>query len=75
MAKKSEKNKILHAEALFESHSSNCFFEKKFIESLFYICFDNFEQNLVADVIEVMTVFTARMHGKRSHKNKRVCAL
>ena len=36
---------------------------------------DNFEQNLVADVIEVMTVFTARMHGKRSHKNKRVCAL
>ena len=38
------------------------------------IC-DNFEQNLVADVIEVMTVFTARMHGKRSHKNKRLCAL
>lgn len=36
---------------------------------------DNFEQNLVADVIEVMTVFTARMHGKRSHKNKRLCAL
>ena len=36
---------------------------------------DNFEQNLVADVIEVMTVFTARMHGKRSHKNKKLCAL
>jgi putative resolvase len=38
------------------------------------IC-DNFEKILVADVIEVMTVFTARMHGKRSHKNKRLCAL
>ncbi len=36
---------------------------------------DNFEQNLVADVIEVMTVFTACMHGERSHKNKRLCAL
>ena len=36
---------------------------------------DNFEQNLVADVIEVMTVFTASMHGKRSHKNKKLCAL
>ena len=43
------------------------------------IC-DNFEKILVACVldaglIEVMTVFTARMHGKRSHKNKRLCAL
>jgi predicted site-specific integrase-resolvase len=36
---------------------------------------DNFEHNLVADVIGIMTVFTARMHGKRSLKNKRVCAL
>ena len=36
---------------------------------------DNFEKNLVAGVIEVMTVFTARMHGKRSHKNKKLCAL
>ncbi len=36
---------------------------------------DDFEATLVADVIEVMTVFTARMHGKRSHKNKRLCAL
>lgn len=36
---------------------------------------DDFEAALVADVIEVMTVFTARMHGKRSHKNKRLCAL
>lgn len=34
----------------------------------------SFEQELVADVIEVMTVFTASMHGKRSHKNKKLCA-
>ena len=33
---------------------------------------DDFESTLVADVIEVMTVFTARMHGKKSHKNKRL---
>lgn len=31
-----------------------------------------FEQELVADVIEIMTVFTAKMHGKRSHKNKKI---
>ena len=31
----------------------------------------SFEQELVADVIEIMTVFTAKMHGKRSHKNKK----
>ncbi len=33
----------------------------------------SFEQELVADVIEIMTVFTAKMHGKRSHRNKKVC--
>lgn len=33
-----------------------------------------FEQELVADVIEIMTVFTAKMHGKRSHRNKQACA-
>lgn len=33
----------------------------------------SFEQELVADVIEIMTVFTAKMHGKRSHRNKQVC--
>lgn len=33
-----------------------------------------FEQELVADVIEIMTVFTAKMHGKRSHRNKQLCA-
>lgn len=30
----------------------------------------SFEQELVQDVIEIMTVFTARMYGKRAHKNK-----
>ena len=33
----------------------------------------NFEQELVSDVIEIMTVFTAKMYGKRSHKNKKIC--
>ena len=33
----------------------------------------SFESELVSDVIEIMTVFTARMHGKRSHKNKKAC--
>jgi len=30
------------------------------------------EKNLVADVIELMTVFSARLHGSRSHKNKKM---
>lgn len=34
----------------------------------------SFEQELVADVIEIMTVFTAKMHGKHSHRNKQACA-
>ena len=33
-----------------------------------------FEQELVTDVIEIMTVFTARLHGRRSHKNKKMLA-
>ena len=28
------------------------------------------ESKLVADVIELMTVFSARLYGQRSHKNK-----
>ena len=31
----------------------------------------NVEKSLVADVIELMTVFSARLHGSRSHKNKK----
>lgn len=34
----------------------------------------SFEQELVADVIEIMSVFTAKMHGKRNHRNKQACA-
>lgn len=30
----------------------------------------NFEEELVSNVIELMTVFCAKMYGKRSHKNK-----
>lgn len=35
-----------------------------------------FEQELVADVIEIMTVFTAKMYGRRSHSNRKqlLCA-
>ena len=32
----------------------------------------SFEQELVNDVITLMTVFSARMYGRRSHQNKRV---
>ena len=31
----------------------------------------SFEQELANDVIELMTVFCARLYGKRSHKNKK----
>ena len=30
----------------------------------------SFEQSLACDVIEIMTVFTAKLYGRRSHKNK-----
>lgn len=40
------------------------------------ICIDDkmdisFEEELSRDVIELMTVFSARLYGKRSHKNKK----
>ena len=31
-----------------------------------------FEQELAQDVIELMTVFSAKLYGKRSHKNRKV---
>ncbi len=31
-----------------------------------------FEEDLVNDVIEIVTVFSARLYGSRSHKNKQV---
>lgn len=33
-----------------------------------------YEQQLSADVIELMTVFSARLYGKRSHKNRQKAA-
>ena len=35
---------------------------------------NSFEKELVADVIEIMSVFTAKMHGRRSHLNRKACA-
>lgn len=32
----------------------------------------SFEQELAVDVIELMTVFCARLYGKRSHRNKKI---
>lgn len=34
----------------------------------------NFEEELVADVIQLMTVFSAKLYGKRSHQNKKKMA-
>lgn len=31
-----------------------------------------FEEELVSDVLEIITVFSARLYGSRSHKNKQV---
>ena len=32
----------------------------------------SFEEELVSDVLEIITVFSARMYGKRSHKTKKL---
>lgn len=32
----------------------------------------SFEEELVQDVLEIITVFSARLHGSRSHKNKKL---
>ena len=31
-----------------------------------------FEEDLAKDVLEIITVFSARLYGTRSHKNKRL---
>ena len=31
-----------------------------------------FEEDLVSDVLEIITVFSARLYGSRSHKNKKL---
>jgi predicted site-specific integrase-resolvase len=32
----------------------------------------SFEEDLASDVLEIITVFSARLYGSRSHKNKRI---
>lgn len=32
----------------------------------------SFEEDLAADVLEIITVFSARIYGSRSHKNKKI---
>lgn len=32
----------------------------------------SFEEDLAADVLEIITVFSARLYGSRSHKNKKL---
>ena len=32
----------------------------------------SFEEDLAKDVLEIITVFSARLYGSRSHKNKRM---
>jgi putative resolvase len=32
----------------------------------------SFEEELVQDVLEIITVFSARLYGSRSHKNKKL---
>lgn len=33
----------------------------------------SFEEELTSDVIEIITVFSAKLYGSRSHKNKNIC--
>ena len=32
----------------------------------------SFEEELVQDVLEIITVFSARLYGSRSHKNRKL---
>jgi predicted site-specific integrase-resolvase len=32
----------------------------------------SFEEDLTRDVLEIITVFSARLYGARSHKNKKI---
>ena len=34
--------------------------------------FDSFEEELAQDVLEIITVFSARLYGSRSHKNRKL---
>lgn len=47
---------IFHAEVTIINHSSQ----------------STFEEQLASDVLEIITVFSARLYGSRSHKNKQI---
>lgn len=32
----------------------------------------SYEEDLASDVLEIITVFSARLYGSRSHKNKKI---
>jgi predicted site-specific integrase-resolvase len=34
----------------------------------------SFEEDLASDVLEIITVFTARLYGSRSHRNQKLIA-
>ncbi len=34
--------------------------------------YSTFEENLAQDVLEIITVFSARLYGSRSHKNRKI---
>jgi putative resolvase len=47
---------------------------KKFGTNIIFINHDEnetFESTLAKDVLEIITVFSARLYGSRSHKNKK----
>jgi predicted site-specific integrase-resolvase len=35
----------------------------------------SFEEQLSGDVLEIITVFSAKLYGSRSHKNKKICEI
>jgi putative resolvase len=67
---------ITHKDRLLRFGSPLLFRLCEFFDTEVIILDDNkeqtFEQELVNDVIEIMTVFTSKMYGKRSHQNKKL---
>jgi predicted site-specific integrase-resolvase len=49
-------SEIFHSEIVIINHSSE----------------STFEEDLASDVLEIITVFSARLYGSRSHKNKQI---
>jgi predicted site-specific integrase-resolvase len=42
------------------------------VDIINYVEEETFEQTLCNDVLSIITVFSAKLHGKRSHKNKKI---